>query len=79
MPRSDQQEDDAVSDRDGILRQLGAKVGRPERQLGRAPLPGYTAEQRLADAKRWAEADAEDERNGWGDTRRRIQTAFAEQ
>jgi hypothetical protein len=30
------------------------------------------------DRKRWAEADAEDERAGWGDARRRIQTAFAE-
>jgi hypothetical protein len=32
----------------------------------------------LTDAQRWAADDAEDERNGWGDTRRRIQTAFAE-
>jgi hypothetical protein len=30
------------------------------------------------DRKRWAEEDAEDERAGWGDARRRIQTAFAE-
>jgi hypothetical protein len=44
----------------------------------RPPALRLNERQNLTDAQRWAAADAEDERNRWGDTRRRIQTAFAE-
>jgi hypothetical protein len=37
----------------------------------------YTAEQRAADARRWAEADREDDGDGWEDRRLRISTAFS--
>jgi hypothetical protein len=43
-----------------------------------APPPASMAKPTEEDRKRWAEADLEDERNGWGDTIRRIRTAFAE-
>ena len=42
------------------------------------PRPASMVRPSEEDRKRWAEADAEDERNGWGDARRRVQTAFAE-
>ena len=36
-----------------------------------------SAEHKIADAKRWAEADREDDENGWEDRRIRIATAFS--
>ena len=42
-----------------------------------APMPLPVSRPTEDDLKRWAEADAEDERNGWGDAVRRIRTAFS--
>jgi hypothetical protein len=63
-------------------RNLEPAAGLPDREAaqsaaGNVANQPYTAEQRAADAKRWAEADCEDEEAGWEDTRRRIATAFS--